>query len=131
MINSNELRIGNIVAYPKSGPNPIRNGHDLDMARTNGVVAEDITEEWLRKLGFQTTPGNYNTFLDYFIQIGQTKTLTIYISENEHGAYLNETGTVVSIHLTSNVKYVHQLQNLYFALSGEDLLIVNADKETR
>ena len=70
-----------------------------------------LTEEWLIKFGFE------------FDEIGYLfKDLSIYsfVDRKEKGFML----VVADIeHKETYVKYVHQLQNLFHALTGEDLTI--------
>lgn len=62
-----------------------------------------LTEDWLLKFGFEDVPtGNY-----------WNQKLCIHIYSNEF-YILQEQGRVF-------IQYVHQLQNLYFALTGEEL----------
>jgi len=76
------------------------------------IVPIPLTEEWLLKLGFE-----YREFLDnFFIEIGEQG--AIFIFENIT-AYLCETNSEKQF--LCNLEHVHQLQNLYFALTGEEL----------
>lgn len=86
-----------------------------------------LTEEWLIKFGF--------TFIDDF------ETLRFkMIGDNNHeilvdiAASVDDDKTVYSIGIYANehwiflehIKHVHQLQNLYFALTGEELTYPSA-----
>lgn len=74
-----------------------------------------LTEEWLLKFGFDKTGEDDfdKTFGDIKqISIRKTKLFT----SNKLGVYYNSTRITI-------IKYVHQLQNLYFALTGEELKI--------
>ena len=59
-----------------------------------------LTEEWLLKFGFEKA---YETCYQYKDFI------------------LNDKFIMMDIDITVQLKYVHQLQNLYFALTGEEL----------
>lgn len=83
----------------------------------NGADDKDITpipltEEWLLRFGWEkllTAIGMFNeTWINRFVKIEKTKS----------GDFLFK-----SIH----IKYVHQLQNLYFALTGEELVLASAE----
>lgn len=74
----------------------------------------EITEEWLLKFGFEESyqyymfPCPYNLELGYFGSINGSKkgyVLITLIGEME------------------GIRYVHQLQNLFFALTGKELTI--------
>ncbi len=67
-----------------------------------------LTEEWLIKFGFKVEPDD-----DFTIwQKGQLE-----------GLYDFKDGTYEYNSTVLEIKYVHQLQNLYFALTGEELTI--------
>jgi hypothetical protein len=128
MINKRELRIGNIVASPK---------HGLAIATIAGIATNDIvmleevstydffsdvqpiplTPDWLDKLGIRYKEGlgysypfaeNFNLYLTKGVFRDCQCTIMQY-SEGEE--------------LLKHIKYVHQFQNLYFALTGEELTI--------
>ena len=59
-----------------------------------------LTEEWLLKFGFERA---YDTCYQY------------------KNFILNDKFIMMDIDITIQLKHVHQLQNLYFALTGEEL----------
>lgn len=63
-----------------------------------------LTEEWLLKFGFEPLGSSRFDF----------KIFTYYLYD---GSFYNQSSRL------STIKYVHQLQNLYFALTGEELKI--------
>jgi hypothetical protein len=117
-MKANELRIGNIIALIKPD--------QCITLRVDGITLEDIivyggyfrnelkidmfepvplTEEWLERFGFEK---KYKCFVkeDFVFIIGH--------------------GLAYKLTLIANSpEYVHQLQNLYFALTGEELEIKN------
>lgn len=77
-----------------------------------------LTEEWLLKFGFEgkvsktSNCGNY--YLNYDAEYGHHDMALWY----QRGSWcFSHTGRFTVL------KYVHQLQNLYFALTGEELTI--------
>ena len=66
-----------------------------------GIEPIPLTEEWLLKFGFKKNSEFYEN----------GKVILIEENNSFHLAFLN----------CSSIKYVHQLQNLYFALCGEEL----------
>ena len=72
----------------------------------NYIKPIPLTEEWLLRLGFEST----NTY--YFSKCN------LHLQGDIRGFHL-----VISRIDGIKVKYVHQLQNLYFALTGEELTI--------
>lgn len=124
-MEARELRIGNFVNV-RYGDNP----HEVQSVGLNGIDlrAEDgysvgamhendelsgipLTEEWLLKFGFFEK--NLNFYLDG-IELYFQRAMRIYVFkyfENKtNGRYIE-------------IEYVHQLQNLYFALTGSELTI--------
>ena len=112
-MTANELRLGNYV---------LRNGFLKENQETFNkivvshnditacVVASEsfqpipLTEEWFLKLGFHKYKGdNSDCFLNDF-ETSCNRELFFW-----KGTYIQ------------NIKYVHQLQNIYFALTGEEL----------
>jgi len=72
-----------------------------------------LTEEWLIKLGFKVRRNNYFRKGDLQINISHNYDVT--------NAWLLSFDESYSLEII--VGYVHQLQNLYFALTGEELTI--------
>jgi hypothetical protein len=108
-ITANELKIGNFVEidqYPDYKIiNQIEEGIDIDQCVKLNASPIPITEEWLLKLGFTSNP-----YQDRYekgqlhIECDKTKgEICLWIESMPH------------------IKHVHQLQNLYFALTGEEL----------
>lgn len=123
-MKANELRLGNLI---KIGGNTIDTYQiytpkKVTLAILNEIAGENeerpdaelsvfipipLTEEWLLKFGFKQD-GFYNSA--------------------ERWVYLNNilfkgNGHYILCHYPlCMIKYVHQLQNLYFALTGEELI---------
>lgn len=124
-----ELRIGNLVCPDDiSVVTAIRNNGFIDIETITSPeddyctkVIEDISaipliEEWLIKFGFNRQENSKTLF----IQVGNG----LYI-ENEDGEISITPATWRGTTVTplAEIKYVHQLQNLFFALTGEELTI--------
>ena len=115
-MKANELRIGNYVNYNGKdcvfGIYDIVNLHDdEDCADLTNPIP--LTEEWLLKFGFiankyndEFTKGRYTLDCEY----------------TDKGVYnfVIDMQTCIDV----DIKHVHQLQNLYFALTGEELSII-------
>jgi len=123
-MNQNELRIGNLV-YHKDNPLPQKvDGLDLykiqseyisEYAMPDHFSPIQLDEEWLLKFGFVKSEGLYNRSIsDHFYLSVDDKFIVSFMSSGEYVTD-NEHGDVLSI------QYVHQLQNLYFALTGKEL----------
>ena len=120
-MKANELRIGNWVLNYKDIPTQILEWTGNEAYLTEGRRAYGIktsnsiplTEEWLVKFGFYKIPDrSYEIQAKYF-------DLQVYIP----GKYFGVVAGRDEIALNYNLEYVHQLQNLYFALTGEELTI--------
>ena len=117
-LSATELRIGNLVTDKWSvGKYPFKIvsigktichyfGHQKFSAKYEDLEPIPLTEEWLLRLGFEST----NTY--YFSKCN------LHLQGDIRGFHL-----VISRIDGIKVKYVHQLQNLYFALTGEELTI--------
>ena len=123
-MEANELRIGNYVNINRAhgrGENQIKvkeiNLHYLNQVQRNEKYIEPVllTEEWLVKFGFvkldyhrfKIKPSHY---FDYYY--------TYSVKDNCFRMYVED-----GIMCLSTIEYVHQLQNLYFALTGFELII--------
>jgi hypothetical protein len=115
MIKSNELRIGNL--YNQYGDIHQVNGHvisALEKAPQGQLWCKPIplTEEWLLKFGFEK-----QMMWTYAINIIGNKKLIYYLGEKGWSVGNKNYSDF------SNLNYVHQLQNLYFALTNQELEI--------
>ena len=123
-----ELRIGNIVEiihidYGRK-INAI-NVYDLvsihEESESLSFHPIPLTEEWVKKFGFES---DFDRILPY--QIGYKKN-EIVLDSN---FILTVEGQVSDLHsLGKELKFVHELQNLYFALTGEELTLQNINSE--
>lgn len=126
MIQANELRIGNIVSY--LGKETEITGTSIGYVSTlssgslsqNQIEPIPLTEEWLLNMGFT------KEFRGCF-SIGTGFVIYVNVHNNVAGLRLNDfyAGTGGIIKSAVHLKNVHQLQNLYFALTGEELKIIN------
>lgn len=140
MINANELRIGNWVKKHSSDkPTCISGITNVDIRFSNGTASFVnyidpvlITSEILEKAGFDI--GRSNDMYDriiYSIQIANNTALYF----DAHKDWMRDDNYVewyLSYEWNNNhfkndfwnkPQYLHQLQNLYFALTGSELII--------
>lgn len=106
-MKANELRLGNLVAYEPT----IDDWEEIIVKCGNIIQCEispdsfipiPLTEEWLLKFGFEKVGFQ---FIKDGIELFPIRDL--YYRGN--------------FPIKSDIKYVHQLQNLYFALVGKEL----------
>jgi hypothetical protein len=122
----NQVRIGNLVDFDGRIETvyAIRNsGVDFYRGKTkNGVMMQSyvweaikpilLTEEWLNKFGFEMK-GFYRLKVTSFLELcwkPHNKTLNI---QTEKNGFTED----------SKVRYIHELQNLYFALTQRELTV--------
>lgn len=107
MINEKELRIGNLIF---NHYNNVKTVFTINKNMNNGHPLNPIplTEEWLIKFGFEKT--------DFGGKCFSYGDILIYPNESEYRLFAHQ-------YIKGALKYVHQLQNLYFALTGEELTL--------
>jgi hypothetical protein len=120
-MKASELRIGNWVNNnPRDGVITvfsndkcvIRHKAGIDRAFIEKLEPIPLTEEWLLKFGFKKNDNNQFILMEGSVDILFNKDLNGWTCD----------GINFSINMT---EYVHQLQNLYFALTGEELIILS------
>jgi len=129
-----ELRVGNIVEH--EDPDEIVEGiHYVNEGDYRILIGNylrpiehikpvPLTEEWLIKFGF-----NKNEYSTEGVQYNEPFYHIVLESKGWRLNYNEDFGwvihPVVSDYNVIPIKYVHQLQNLYFALTGNELEIKN------
>jgi hypothetical protein len=104
-MEAKELRIGNWVKQPE-GFNQVYS-IDPDLIDQFQLEPIPLTEEWLMRFGSQKR--GQEIHLDYF---------TLYDGQGSWTVNDNSAPYTIAV-----IEYVHQLQNLYFALTGKELEI--------
>lgn len=135
-MKAEELRIGNWVLYEQSSTEfivktisdsglDVYNRTESTWIETNQFAGIPLTEEWLIKFGFteELAPENING-VKHRLNIDDDGT-TFFESI---GTFKNDGHLVVLCvcrgnYFANNVHYLHDLQNLYFALTGNELTI--------
>lgn len=123
MINEKELRIGSIVKFNEStndreegevGKFKLSDFYSISEAGMDfdNIDPIPLTEEILLKCGFKKSKEGY--WDNGVIEVG-------YTTSDEYFQYEYLTGVGTSMTEMVNVKYLHQLQNLYFCLTGKEL----------
>jgi hypothetical protein len=124
-MKASELRIGNYVKF---------DNHEDEYYKVSGCDISELsdelidlnaspiqlTEEWLLMFGFIRHHYDYANDVIYIKNIADNE---IDNAEFEWGVYPNELGSGIQIKNRKSLKYVHQLQNLYFALTGKELVV--------
>lgn len=115
-MKASELRIGNWI-NPENPEQVL--GIMLDMvegSRDAEILLENLhpiplTADWLKRFGLEFGWGHY---------------MIEYMFDKHHLRRSYDVG--MSVHI-SEIIHVHQLQNLYFALTGEELKLRDDEKE--
>ena len=135
-MKANELRIGNLVyvtdnqtnlIFKEITPINIHNLMHLTGWDKSPIDIEfepiPLTEEWLDKFGFENVDKGDNDYItyadpnhDYYLQMDVRK------GDNRWAILDNTVNELVAFAMV-DIVWVHQLQNLYFALTGEELII--------
>jgi hypothetical protein len=128
-MKATELRINNLVNAVMTNEvysidlwalNVIEEGNYQNSHNTKTKVFKPIplTEEWLLKLGFKSDDISWeyskrlgNFYIMYDIEI--------------NSIYINDGSRYDGADIPNEIKHVHQLQNLYFALTGQELTLNN------
>jgi hypothetical protein len=131
-MKAEELRIGNLVFDKRNGVVCSVDG----LQYSGRIVTEDkkyddwkrvidpegipLTEEWLIKFGFKWGYGEYKLEITPYADGGR-----ISIYANKHIQLSMCAGEYIDgeLPLLSHIEHVHQLQNLIFSLTAEELTI--------
>jgi hypothetical protein len=109
-----DLRVGNYLRDTLTGIERPATFKTLDAINYGRGIYDGIplTEEWLVRLGFKHSYKSIDEMGDIVIEL-----------ENENALIYRGLGDEWSYGFKSHIKYVHQLQNLYHALTGQELTI--------
>jgi hypothetical protein len=124
-MKANELRIGNWVYIPQTKTNEqigvieengrfLTKGYKTSYSSIECSRPIPLTEEWLLRFGFEDDRDNLMVLrkdvFEFFFDKKDICGVNLY--EKWDGNFL-----------CGDIQYVHQLQNLYFALTGEELIL--------
>lgn len=144
----NEFRIGNFIKINNPTYRESQVGHicRINEIREDGLNLTDVdmssrptfgqlwkfiepiklTEEWLLKFGAKKLDNKEE--LDNHYHFGLIGSSALYVCIDNGNNFANEGKALYLIHGAPYgsfpCKYVHQLQNLYFAITGKELIIL-------
>ncbi len=119
-MNARELRIGNLLQ--KDGEIFEADFISIKMAHNYDPIP--LTDEWMVGFGFKNQRENeylISMDLDYHLSMSFYPG-GVYPTLIKDAEYHNFPAQVIGL---ISIDYVHQLQNLYFSLTGEELTIKN------
>jgi len=106
-MEAKDFRIGNYVQFPSGSIYKVDMLYD-DFLSLLYWTPIPLTEEWLLKFGFEIKQGRFGN--EYFGKIN------LYTASDKKIVFCYDG-------YLKGIKYVHQLQNLYFALTGNELTL--------
>lgn len=123
-MKSNELRIGNYLNDPYGDyTNVDVNVLDYlvkcerDSQRNEKYKPIPLTEEELKKFGFKKQIDEIDNHVQFHYVVNDNL-IALFKNDDMEGVLINN-----HMHETKLIKSMHQLQNLYHALTGEELTI--------
>ena len=129
-MNATELRIGNLVELTNIEYGTNKTPYEIDIDDFNDLYHKrikikpiPITPEWLERAGFSKRLIN-NKFYEYFIDATPPNYKNDYVIkwwDTDFDRKINFSPVLSGTIHTFPCDYIHQLQNLYFALTGKEL----------
>lgn len=130
-LKANELRIGNYLNYQGKiikvegihNRTIYHSDRQFDQVGVEKYITFEpipLTEEWLLRFGFEKEHVTVNDIIINIYRLGDYE-ISIYLQGNEtqKGYYLPH-----SLQSRAYIKYVHQIQNLYFSLTNNELKLI-------
>ena len=119
-MDARELRIGNHAKHFENGI-VLTVGRTVAFKTPTNTIRVDVddlepiplTEEWLLKLGFKKKKQAGRLYDYYYIKDG------LYYSAIDFHNWVYKNNSLEGV----KIKYIHQLQNLYHALTNEELTL--------
>lgn len=102
-----------------------------NMALDFGLYGIPLTDQWLDKFGFKHGIGHLILIDGEMFKMGG---VTLEVSFNDTNRWyigcrnFNEGVPDDLVFMRNDLAYVHQLQNIYYAMSGKELKLINNDK---
>lgn len=130
-MKASELRIGNLI-QARGGAGIVRAIFGIDVLLTDQITDEEwqpevenctgipLTEEWLIKFGFERSDSINKSPSFFFKYVGGSE---LHINPENGVVWIERRENVFKFNNPVLIEYVHQLQNLYFALTGEELTV--------
>lgn len=132
-MDTHELRLGNHIMFSEDGT--VFEVTSIDI-NGMGVRNEDeeiwiehdvfepipLTEQWLLELGFRRHHADYSNDVLYIKNVPNN-------NEFEWGVYPNELGSGIQIQYRRKLKYIHELENIYFSITNINLSYIKQNEK--
>lgn len=125
-IKTNDLRIGNlinddnvVIKITRDNVVCLFRGQYYNTFESDEISGIPLTEELLLKMGFSTLNGDA-TFAMFVLK---PTAYSIILCLTDMDKYDLKQGEWMCVATKTKLKYVHQLQNLYHALTGQELTL--------
>lgn len=125
-MNAKNYRVGNWVSQPhkvgkiceiwKNGIRIEGQNFGHDYAHTEPIK---ITEQWLIDFGFKKEDLIDNSGYYYTLELSDSKYCDLSLSSGDKNGYIEV--TLFPYEDYFRYKYVHELQNLFFAITGQEI----------
>ena len=117
-MTANELRVGNSLIDSRNNEIHVVSGNSIHSMQYTGsteiLKPIPLTEEWLLKFGFKyNSYSSYNLFINDFL-------LVVSFEDYNCNVFIGVSYDDIDF---KHIKHVHQLQNLYFSLTGDELTL--------
>ena len=127
-MKTTELRLGNFIQDQFDDIITVDGLDDVDVYSSDcgdipvhAVQPIPLTEQWLLDFGFKKNEyGDMSLFKEFEYLVIMCVKEEFYPSYEQPAEFAHESDRVVYF---NHIKYVHQLQNLYFALFQEELIL--------
>lgn len=118
-----ELRIGNWIQDNNANIYQIENGWQIDEG--DELFGIPLTQKWMREFGFKKNHIDGNSKIIYSDFYSNCRQFRIYYPRKRKSASMHCKPDVTEWYpeIVTDIKYVHQLQNLYLALTEKELII--------
>lgn len=117
-MNANELRLNNL--FRQNGSNFVETAtfETFELLSSGAIVIDGvpINEKWLLEFGFKLNMDNFNW--NAAIGVNEIGDFELALRYSERIGWFFQSKCTI-------IKYLHQLQNLYFDLTGNELLKCN------
>ena len=133
LLKAGELRIGNWVVPPETPFEPVQVTLDVLVYYGDDLIPVLLTEEWLERFGFEFKE-EFSVFNDWHYPYYAKEGVVILFNKTSEdnicykGGYAEMREGNYHAVTTRWIHHIHQLQNLYHALTGKELVRKEIEK---